>query len=50
MAGLPSVLVLISILVGGVLGGIIGAILAIPMAGIIFEGLKDYFNDRKKRD
>jgi predicted PurR-regulated permease PerM len=50
MDGLPSVLVLISILVGGVLGGIVGAILAIPMAGIIFEGLKDYFNSRKKKD
>lgn len=50
MDGLPSVLVLISILVGGVLGGIIGAVLAIPMAGIIFEGLKDYFNSRKIRD
>jgi predicted PurR-regulated permease PerM len=48
MSGLPSVLVLISILIGGSLGGIIGAILAIPMAGIIFEGLKDYFNSRKK--
>jgi len=50
MSGLPSVLVLISILVGGVLGGIVGAILAIPMAGIIFEGLKDYFTHRKNRD
>jgi len=50
MSGLPSVLVLISILVGGILGGIIGAILAIPMAGIIFEGLKDYFNSRKNRN
>jgi predicted PurR-regulated permease PerM len=49
MSGLPSVLVLISILIGGVLGGIVGAILAIPMAGIIFEGLKDYFEHRKKR-
>jgi len=50
MSGLPAVLVLISILVGGVLGGIVGAILAIPMAGIIFEGLKDYFTHRKNRD
>jgi predicted PurR-regulated permease PerM len=48
LSGLPSVLVLISILVGGVLGGIVGAVLAIPMAGIIFEGLKDYFNHKKK--
>lgn len=48
MTGLPNVLVLLSILVGGILGGIIGAILAIPMAGILFEGLKDYFNKKKE--
>ncbi|MFA5431366.1 MAG: AI-2E family transporter [Candidatus Paceibacterota bacterium] len=50
MDGMPSVLVLLSILVGGILGGIIGAVLAIPMAGIIFEGLKDYFTHRKIKD
>lgn len=47
LVGLPNVLVLLSIIIGGILGGIIGAILAIPLAGIIFEGLKDYFNHRK---
>jgi len=47
MTGLPNVLVLLSIIVGGILGGIIGAILAIPLAGILFEGLKDYFNHKK---
>lgn len=47
MTGLPTVLVFLSILVGGTLGGIIGAILAIPLAGIFFEGLKDYFKKRK---
>lgn len=50
LSGLSSVLVLISILAGGILGGIIGAILAIPIAGIIFEGLKDYFNYKKEKD
>lgn len=50
LSGLPSVLVLIAILIGGALGGIIGAILAIPLAGIIFEGLRDYFNHRKNRE
>ena len=48
MVGMSSVLVLISILVGGILGGIIGAVLAIPIAGIVFEGVKDYFNHKKK--
>lgn len=47
MTGLPTVLVIFSILIGGVLGGAIGAVLAIPLAGIFFEGLKDYFNKRK---
>jgi len=50
MSGLPSVVVLMALLIGGALGGIVGAILAIPMAGIIFEGLKDYFNHRKIQD
>ncbi|MFA5207684.1 MAG: AI-2E family transporter [Candidatus Paceibacterota bacterium] len=50
MSGLPSVVVLMALLIGGVLGGVVGAILAIPMAGIIFEGLKDYFNQRKRQD
>ncbi len=50
LSGLPGVLVLISILIGGILGGIVGAVLAIPFAGIIFEGLKDYFTHRKNRD
>lgn len=46
MNGLPTSLVLISILIGSVLWGLIGAILAIPVAGIIFEGIKDYFKDK----
>jgi len=47
MTGLPNVLVFLSILVGGSLGGIIGAVLAIPLAGILFDGLRDYFKKRK---
>jgi len=50
MSGMPSVVVMMALLIGGALGGIVGAILAIPMAGIIFEGLKDYFNHRKAQD
>ncbi len=46
--GLPISLVLISILVGGALWGIMGAILAIPVAGILFESLKDYFKSKKE--
>lgn len=50
MTGLSTVLVLVSILIGGILGGIVGAILAIPLAGIIFELGKEYFNKRKAED
>lgn len=46
--GLPVSLVLISILVGGALWGIMGAILAIPVAGILFEILRDYFKSKKE--
>ena len=50
LTGLPNTLVLVSIIVGGILGGVIGAVLAIPFAGIIFEGLKDYFNYKKRQE
>jgi len=46
--GLPPVLVLISLAIGGKLWGILGAILAIPLAGIIFEFLKDFLEKRKE--
>lgn len=46
--GLPSALVLISLIIGGKLWGILGAILAIPLAGIIFEFIKDFLEKRKK--
>ncbi|MDD5098504.1 MAG: AI-2E family transporter [Candidatus Pacebacteria bacterium] len=47
MTGLSTVLVLTSILIGGILGGIVGAMLAIPLAGIIFELTREYFNKKK---
>ena len=46
--GLPPVLVLISLMIGGKLWGILGAILAIPLAGIIYEFLKDFLTKRKR--
>lgn len=48
--GLPPVLVLISLMIGGKLWGILGAILAIPLAGIIFEFLRDFLTKRKERE
>ena len=46
--GLPPVLVLISLAIGGKLLGILGAILAIPLAGVIYEFLKDFLQKKKE--
>ncbi|MFH1424016.1 MAG: AI-2E family transporter [Candidatus Nealsonbacteria bacterium] len=46
--GLPPVLVLISVMVGGKLWGFMGALLAIPVAGILFEFLRDFLKKRKE--
>jgi len=46
--GLPPVLVLISLSVGAKLLGILGAILAIPLAGILFEFLRDFLKKKKE--
>jgi len=46
--GLSPVLVLISLAVGAELWGIMGAILAIPIAGILFEFLRDFLKKRKE--
>ncbi|MFH1820803.1 MAG: AI-2E family transporter [Candidatus Nealsonbacteria bacterium] len=46
--GLPPALVLISLMVGAKLWGLMGALLAIPIAGILFEFLKDYLKKRKE--
>jgi predicted PurR-regulated permease PerM len=46
--GIPPVLVLIALAVGAKLWGIMGAILAIPLAGILFEFLRDFLRKRKE--
>ena len=45
--GLPPVLVLLSLAIGGVLWGFLGAVLAIPLAGILYEFLKEFLEKRK---
>ena len=47
---LSPVLVLIALAIGGELWGVLGAILAIPLTGIIFEILKDYFAGKIKME
>ena len=46
--GIPPVVVLISLAVGGILWGFLGAILSIPLAGILFEFLKDFLKQREQ--
>ena len=46
--GLPPVLVLVSVMVGAKLWGFMGALLAIPVAGILFEFLRDFLKKRKE--
>jgi predicted PurR-regulated permease PerM len=45
--GLPPVLVSFALAVGGILWGFWGAILAIPFFGILFEFVKEFFQNRK---
>lgn len=46
--GLPPVLVLISLAIGAQFWGIMGAILAIPLAGVFYEFLRDFLKKRKE--
>jgi predicted PurR-regulated permease PerM len=46
--GISPVLVLIALAIGAKLAGIMGAILAIPLAGIISEFLRDFIAKRKE--
>ncbi len=48
--GLSPVLVIMALAIGGVLWGALGALLAIPLAGILFEFLKEFFEKRKKEE
>jgi len=46
--GLSPVLVLMSLAIGGILWGFLGAILAIPLAGILYEFLKEFLEKRRE--
>ncbi len=46
--GLPPALVLISLIIGGKLWGVLGAFLAIPIAGILFEFVRDFLQRKKE--
>lgn len=46
--GMPPVLVLASLVIGAKLWGFLGAVLAIPLAGILFEFLRDFLKKQKE--
>jgi len=48
--GLSPVLVIMALAIGGTLWGFLGALLAIPLAGILFEFLKEFLERRKKEE
>jgi predicted PurR-regulated permease PerM len=48
--GLSPVLVITALAVGGALWGFLGALLAIPLAGILFEFLKEFLEKKKKSE
>jgi predicted PurR-regulated permease PerM len=48
LIGIPPVMVIISLLIGARLWGMMGAILVIPMAGILYEFLRELLQKRKE--
>lgn len=50
LGGLSPVLVLLALAIGGTLWGVAGAILAIPLAGVVFEILKDYLAKVRRQE
>jgi predicted PurR-regulated permease PerM len=48
LIGLPPALVLIAVMIGAKLWGLMGALLAIPIAGILFEFLRDFLKKKKE--
>lgn len=50
IVNIPPVLVLISLVIGAKLWGFLGSLLVIPLAGILFEFIKDFLQKRKERE
>ncbi|MEA3344436.1 MAG: AI-2E family transporter [Patescibacteria group bacterium] len=48
--GIPPVLVVIALIVGASLWGVLGAFLAIPLAGVLFEFLKEFLQRKKEKE
>lgn len=48
MLDLPPVLVLVALLVGGQIFGFLGMIFSVPVFGIVYEFLKEFFEERRE--
>jgi len=48
--GVPPALVLVALIIGAKLWGFLGAILAVPLAGILVEFLKDFLKKKKEEE
>ena len=47
--GIPPVVVIVALIIGIKLWGILGAFLAVPLAGILFEFLKDFLKEKREK-
>jgi len=48
--GMSPILVLVALLIGGTVWGVLGAVLAIPVIGILFEFIRDFFKKKKEAE
>jgi predicted PurR-regulated permease PerM len=48
--GLSPVIVLLSLSIGGILWGVLGAFLAVPLAGITFQFVKEFLEKKKQEE
>jgi len=50
IVSLPPVLVIFALVVGAKLWGFLGSLLVVPLAGILFEFIKEFLEKRKEKD
>lgn len=50
IVGIPSSVVIISLVIGGELWGVIGAILVIPLVGVLYEFFREFMMRRRERE
>jgi predicted PurR-regulated permease PerM len=50
LINIPPILVLFSLVIGAKLWGFLGTLLIVPLSGILFEFIKEFLEERKKRE